>query len=89
MVDKTPFGALIVQEQTAESLSCFREKNLDKEWTFLTSKDENHSLWTNSSERAILEFDCGTVTKITAPDDFMFALEVQVQLQFQTQGYAS
>lgn len=82
MKDKTAFGATITKQDTSESRSCFESMKLGDQWAYLTSSNEEHSVWMNRSEKSLLEYSKGQVTKITAPDDFVFGLEVQVHLEF-------
>tara|TARA_Y100001963_G_C6764253_1_gene441348 strand:- start:1068 stop:1352 length:285 start_codon:yes stop_codon:yes gene_type:complete len=80
--NKTSFGATITKQDTSESLSCFESMKLGDQWAYLTSSNAEHSVWMNRSEKSILEYSKGQVTTITAPDDFVFSLEMQVQLEF-------
>ncbi|MAA93003.1 MAG: hypothetical protein CML21_00565 [Rheinheimera sp.] len=80
--DKTAFGATITKQDTSDSLSCFESMLVGDQWAYLTSSNAEHSVWMNPSEKSILEYSKGQITKITAPDDFVFGLEVHVQLEF-------
>ena len=82
MQDKTAFGATITKQDTSESRSCFESMKLGDQWAYLTSSNAEHSVWMNRSEESLLEYSNGQVTKITAPDDFVFGLEVHVHLEF-------
>ena len=82
MKEKTAFGATITKQDTSESRSCFESMKLGDQWAYLTSSNAEHSVWMNRSEKSLLEYSNGQVTKITAPDDFVFGLEVQVHLEF-------
>lgn len=79
----TSFGSKIERSLTVESLQCFESMNIDSSWRYLASADpSHHAVWANEKERALLEFCEGDITLITAPDEFIFNLEMAVQVEF-------
>lgn len=83
-METTTFGSKIKRRLTDESLSCFESMNVGDQWQYLTSSDNqtHHSVWINREQKSLLEFCEGDVFEITAPDDFTFNLETQVQIEF-------
>lgn len=83
MSTTTSFGSKIERTLTCESLQCFESMNLDSSWRYLASADpSHHAVWVNEKERSLLEFSEGDITVITAPDEFIFNLELAVQVEF-------
>lgn len=83
-MEKSQFGSIINRTLTSSSLHCFEAMELPNTWSYLSSADgrQHHSTWINMNQKSLLTYCEGDVILQQAPDDFVFSLELNHELEF-------